>query len=216
MDQLLEDYKAYYKARMDRYEGNPLFTNSYQTEKALSDAMNSCKELIEFKDKIGDLNIKNAIAMVKDKAAARFKHYSDLKEEVRALEPKFQLERIDVAKTDMDVVEIASNASHEAMILITVDLMVDHFYSDIIPRLETIEVLRNMEEADKYREELQYSINEELTALKEGVKDLEDNAQSWQQGWRFNPDLVWEFRHRRKIPLPDTVIEKRLNEYKNL
>lgn len=216
MDQLLADYKAYYKARMDRYEGNPMFSHSYQTEKALFDAMNSCNELIEFKDKIGDLNIKNAIAMVKDKATARLKHYEELKETVRALEPKFQLERIDSAATDMDVVEIASNASHEAMILISVDLMADHFYGDVIPRLETLDMLRHIEGAEKYQSDINHSIQEQINKIKEGVKDLEDNAQSWQQGWKFNPDLVWEHRHRRVIPLPDAVLEKRLNEFKNL
>lgn len=216
MDQLLIDYKAYYKARMDRYEGNPMYTFSYQSEKALSDAMDSCNELIEFKDKIGDLNIKNAIAMVKDKATARLKHYEELKETIRALEPKFQLERIDQAKTDMDVGEIASEASHEAMILISVDGLLDHFYSDIIPSLETIEMLRNIEGAGNYQSDIDYSIQEEIKSIKEGVQELEENAQSWQQGWKFNPDLVWEHRHRRNIPLPDAVLEKRLNEYKNI
>ena len=216
MDQLLADYKAYYKARMDRYEGNPMYQFSYQSEKALSDAMNSCNELIEFKDKIGDLNIKNAIAMVKDKATARLKHYEELQETVRALEPKYQLERIDAAKTDMDVVEIASKASHEAMILISIDLMVDHFYGDIIPSLETLEMLRTIEGAEKYQSDIDYSISEEIKSIKEGVVDLEENAQSWQEGWKFSPDLIWEFRHRRKVPLPDSVVEKRLNEYKNL
>ena len=216
MDQLLADYKAYYKARMDRYEGNPMYTFSYQSEKALSDAMNSCNKLIEFKDKIGDLNIKNAIAMVKDKATARLKHYEELKETVRALEPKLQLERIETAKTDMDVVEIANNASHEAMILIAVDELHDHFYTDVIPSLETIEMLRNIEGAQQYQSDIDYSIQEELKKLKEGIQDLEENAQSWQEGWKFNPDLIWEHRHRRKIPLPDAVLEKRLNEYKNL
>jgi hypothetical protein len=216
MDQLLQDYKAYYKARMDKWEGNPLYPNSFLTEKALFEAMDSCNELIEFKDKIGDLNIKNAIALVKDKETARLQHYLELKEDVRALGPKKTLERIDQATTDMEVAELASKAEHEAMILIAVDQMADHFYSDIIPRLETLDVLRNIEGAEKYQSDIAYSIQEEIRKLKEGVKDLEENAQSWQEGWKFNPDLIWEHRHRKRIPLPDEVIQKRLTEYKAL
>lgn len=216
MDQLLADYKAYYKSRMDRWEGNPMYPNSYQSEKALFLAMDSCNELLEFKDKMGDLNIKNAIALVKDKETARLKHYEELKETVRAKGPQFILERIDQANSDMDVVEISTKADHEALILISVDLLTDHFYGDIIPRLETLDMLRNAEVPDKYSSNIQESIGEQIQKIKEGVADLEKNAQSWQQGWQFNPDLIWEHRHRKKMPLPDAVLEKRLNGYKNL
>ena len=95
MDTLLEDYKSYYKSRMDRYENDPLFAFSYQSEKALSQAMDSCGELIEFKTKIGDLNIKNAIALVKDQETARLAHYKALQEVIRALAPTWILEKID-------------------------------------------------------------------------------------------------------------------------
>ena len=216
MDQLLQDYKAYYKARMERWEGNPLYPNSYQSEKALFEAMDSCNELIEFKDKIGDLNVKNAIALVKDKETARLKHYQELQENVRAKGPEFVMGRIGSATSDMNLVEIATKADHEAMILIAVDEMTDHFYGDIIPRLETLDMLRNIEGAENYKSDIEYSIQEELKKIKEGVQDLEDNAQSWQEGWRFNPDLIWEHRHRKRIPLPENVLQKRLTEYKNL
>lgn len=216
MDQLLIDYKAYYKARADRFEGDDKYPFSYQSEKALSDAMDSCNELIEFKDKIGDLNVKNAIALVKDKETARLKHYEETQESVRAFGPKFVLERVPSATTDMDLVEIATKADHEAMMLITMDLMIDHFYSDIIPSLETLDMLKTIEGAEKYRSDIDYSISFEIKSIKEGVQDLVKNAQSWQEGWQFNADLIWEFRHRRKIPLPEEVLKQRLNEYKNI
>src|SRR5690606_30946967 len=102
------------------------------------------------------------------------------------------------------------------MILIAVDVLIDHFYSDIIPRLETLQMLRTIEGAEKYQSDIDYSITEEIKSIKEGVQKLEEDAQSWQQGWKFNPELIWEHRHRRKIPLPDAVLQKRLNEFKNL
>jgi hypothetical protein len=216
MDQLLVDYKAYYKTRMDRWEGNQDYSNSYESEKDLYEAMNACNELIEFKDKIGDLNIKNGIALVKDKETARLKHYEQLLETVRAVGPQLNLERIDDAKSDMDIVEIATKADHEAMILILVDLMMDYFYTDIIPRLETLDMLKTIEVPEKYSSDTEFSINFAKEKIRESVTDLEKNTQSWQEGWSFNPDLIWEHRHRKKIPLPQDVLEQRLNEYKNL
>ena len=216
MDQLLSDYQAYYKVRMERYEGQPLRAHSYASEKALYDAIASCQQLEEFKDKIGNLNIKNAIATVKDREKAFLDHYQSLQETVRAKEAEMTLARIDAAASDMDVVEIASKASQEALVLITLDLFTDHFYTDIIPRLETIDVLRNMDAPEKYAADIQKSIQTEKADIKEGVAKLEEDAQSWKSGWKFNPDLIWEHRHRKKIPLPNEVLKQRLNEYKNL
>ncbi len=95
MDQIFEDYKLYYKARMDKYENNPLYLYSYQSEKALSDAMQSCNQLADFKEKLGDLNVKNAIALIKDQETARLAHYSNLREEKRAISPGLILNDID-------------------------------------------------------------------------------------------------------------------------
>ncbi|MDD4347327.1 MAG: hypothetical protein PHZ11_10720 [Desulfitobacteriaceae bacterium] len=49
-DKILEEYKLYYAARAEKYKNNPEYANSYKTEKQLSDAMQACSSLEDFKD----------------------------------------------------------------------------------------------------------------------------------------------------------------------
>ena len=44
-DNLLEEYKAYYSTRAERFEGNPKYPKSYAAEKKMADIMNSCSTL---------------------------------------------------------------------------------------------------------------------------------------------------------------------------
>lgn len=214
MDTLLEDYKAYYKARMDRYENDPNFTHSYQSEKALFEAMNSCSELAEFKDKIGDLNIKNAIALVKDQESARLKHYHEYQEDIRALGPKWILEKIDGAADANAVVTISSELEQKASIEITLDGFIDVVYQDLIPLLETLEVTEKAEIPAKYESDRQEQVAEIRQQISERIKDTNQQAQNWNPNWSLNLELVWEHRHRKKIPLNDAVLRQRLTELK--
>ena len=75
MSNYLQDYKAYYQLRMKRFEGNPDYIKSFESEKAIYNAIASCNTLEEFKDKLGDLNEKNAIALIIDEYSIRLKHY---------------------------------------------------------------------------------------------------------------------------------------------
>ena len=215
MDTLLEDYKAYYKARMERYEGNSLYPNSYQSEKALYEAMNSCTELIQFKEKIGDLNIKNAIALVQDQASARLQHYTQLQESKRALGPQWQLERIGGATNETEVVTIASECEQESMIEISVDGFIDHVWGSLIPALEKLDVARNAQYPSKYESVRQADIQKLEQYLRDEIKDIENQAGNWKPGWKLDLEVVWEHRHRKNIPLSDDVLRKRLNELKN-
>lgn len=210
---LLEEYKAYYRSRMQRYEGNPLYPNSYASEKALFEAMDSCGELEEFKGKLeaGNLHIKNAIALVKDKYALRLKHFTELKEIVRALGPKRVLEKIDEAKTDMEVVNIVSDIETENSREIAVDEFVDTFYGSTWKILEDIEVYRNAEIPEKHRARFDKSIAEMEESVRKHFADEEENNKHWKPGWTFDFDQLWEERHRRKIPFPDEVLRKRID-----
>ncbi|NOQ72293.1 MAG: hypothetical protein GQ574_09850 [Crocinitomix sp.] len=215
MDTLLADYKLYYKARMDRYDGDPQFAYSYQSEKALLEAMDSCQELIEFKDKIGDLNIKNAIGLVKDQETARLSHYTALQENVRALAPTWILEKIDTAADANDVVTISMEMDQKASIAITVDGFMDVVWSDLIPSLESLEVMEKAEIPSQYEQNRQSQVQDIKTQIKSTIADLRNQARDWDAAWQLNLELVWEFRHRKKIPLTDEVLQKRINELKN-
>ena len=215
MDTLLADYKSYYKARMDRYENDPLFNYSYQSEKALSEAMDSCQELIEFKDRIGDLNIKNAIALVKDQETARLAHYTALQENIRSLGPTWILEKIDTAADANDVVTISMEMDQKASIAISIDGFIDAVYGDLIPLLENLEVMEKAEIPAQYEQDRQSQVEGIKTDIKSTITDLHNQAKDWDATWQLNLDLVWEFRHRKKIPLSDEMLQKRINELKN-
>ena len=215
MDQILEDYKLYYKARMDKYENNPLYPNSYQSEKALSDAMQSCNELAEFKDKLSDLNIKNAIALIKDQETARLTHYTSLKEDKRAISPRLILNDIDTATDVNKAIEISNNHDQVGLIEISVDGFIDHVWGKLIPALERIDVAKNAEYPSKYETARQKEITEDEQWLREEIQSINKQLKDWKPEESFDIELVWEHRHRKKIPILDEVLSKRLIELKN-
>ena len=58
---LLDEYKAYYSVKAERYADSPNYKHSDKAEKTLSEAMQSCSELSDFKEKMGNLNEKCAV-----------------------------------------------------------------------------------------------------------------------------------------------------------
>jgi hypothetical protein len=213
MDQLLEDYKSYYKARMDRYEGSELYKNSYASEKALYEAMASCSQLEEFKDKIGNLNIKNAIALVKDKELARKKNFEQMKETVRAKGPAEILENIDKANDINEVIRISNEIDQKNMVEISVDGFTDVFY-DKIKFLEDIEIFEKAVIPDKWKSLQESSKKRAISDLCQRYDDNEKTAHQWKENWTFDYNLIWEERHRRKIPLSDEIVKRRIEETK--
>ncbi len=214
-DNLLEEYTAYYRARMQRYEGNPLYAHSHASEKALYEAMASCRELGEFKDKLGDLNIRNAIALVKDQAAARKKAYEAMKEPLRARGPAEILEKIDAARTDMEVVRITSEIEQKNSNEISIDGFTDVFYYGFL-YLEHIEVYETAQVPGKWKSQREGYRAEYVKSLKELYDTVERDARNWRPDWNFRYETVLEERHRRRIPVPDEALKRRIEQTKKL
>lgn len=217
MDQLLVDYIAYYAARMKRYEGNPLYANSFASEKALRDALASCGKLEEFRAKLeaDNLSVKNAIALAKDKAAAENKHYHDLEELIRAQASDEILQTIDKAQTALDVTNICSDAETRGVRAITIDELHDTFTSYLI-HLENIEVYRHAEVPEEWKGEQEESAREAEQLFRDQVEAERKNHHAWQAGWKLDTNRLWEARHRRKIALPDDSLKQRIAEFEKL
>ncbi|MCK4907996.1 MAG: hypothetical protein KAR07_02875 [Spirochaetes bacterium] len=215
---ILEEYKAYYKARMTRYTNNSLYPFSYQSEKAISEAMDSCGILEDFKAKLeaGNLNIKNGIALLKDKYNARIKHYDALEEKIRVLGPRRIIEKVDEAKTDMDMIQIVLDIEHENSMEITADEFTSSFYSSIWKKLENIEEYEKAEVPEKYKAGFLKNAEEEKERLRKYYVDESKNNIAWKADWKFDYDLLWEKRHRRKIPMSDEVLQKKINQTKEI
>lgn len=211
-----KEYIDYYKSRMLKYECNPMYEKSYKTEKGLYEAIANSSSLDEFKKKLEEKNlvVKNAIALVKDKETARKKHFEEIKEFIRLKAPNRILEITDSIQNETELIQKSNEIESEVSIEISIDLFTDIFYSDF-PMLENIEVWQTAEVPEEWKQDLNKYITE---ALKEGKtsweREIIPNARNWKPDWTFDFNLIDEERHRRKIPVPNPIIEKRIEQFK--
>ncbi len=216
MDQRQADYTKYYRVRMKKYEGNPLYKNSYVTEKALYELMATATSEEEYKAKFqqGNLHTKNALALVKDQETAEKAHWESLQETIKAKGCAAILAVIDSFSDVMTMITETNNIRQKNSLEQSVDGFVDGFYSDFLV-LENIEVYEKAEVPSRWKAEREQSVRE---MIEEGRKLFREvtlpRAQEWDPNWKWNHDLVWEARHRRVIPVPDETIKRRIPEHK--
>ncbi|MBN1633414.1 MAG: hypothetical protein JW917_04530 [Ignavibacteria bacterium] len=216
MDKRHQEYIDYYKSRMLKYKDNPMYGNSYQTEKNLYDAISTASSLDEFGKILNENNlaVRNAIALSIDKETARKIHFEEIKEFIRAKAPIRILEIIDSVKTDTELIQKSNEIESAVSIEISVDLFTDIFYSDF-DMLENIEVWETAEVPEEWRKDLAGWINDTQKEGKESwEKDVLPNARNWNPDWTFNFDLIFEERHRRKIPVSNEIVKKRIEQFK--
>lgn len=217
MNQRHQEYLEYYQSRLKKYENNPLYANSYQSEKALYDAISNSEDLEDFGQKVESENlaVKNAIALVKDQETARKILYQEIKEDIRLHAPLRILDAVDSAKTDMELINIVSDIESEVNIEISVDLFTDELYHELM-MLEEIEVYQSAEVPDEWKKEINHDYPQEM--IQQGIKEWNEitvpNARKWDPEWQYNFNLIWEDRHRRLIPIPDEVLQKRIEQFK--
>ncbi|MBN2681632.1 MAG: hypothetical protein JXR58_03935 [Bacteroidales bacterium] len=214
-DNLLGEYKELYAARARKFEGNPKYSNSFQAEKNLSDAMQSCSQLEEFKGKIGNKNEMCAVALVKDECLIEKAFFEKHKEEIRKLAAERILARIHEFDNSMDLVSAVIEEYNKNSIEISMDeshrqLMYDWKMVDLL------EVYENAEVPDKYKQQMLESAQEFRESCLRSVESLEKNNDAWQTGWRLNPDLILEYRHKRLLPYKDEHITEQLLKYKSI
>lgn len=217
MDQRHLDYIAYYKVRMQKFEGNPMYKNSLEAEKAMFDAISGIEELEEFRDKVqaGKLNVKCAIALVKDQETARLQHYSEISDPIRIHAPQRILQMVDSVTSDMELVEKVNKIESTVGIEVSVDNLIRQFISDI-DSLELIEVWENAEVPDEYKQKVNHDYSDDFIAeyqklLKEIILP---RAREWDSEWDFDYSLLWEERHRRRIFFSDDILKKRIEQHK--
>lgn len=210
----LKDYQDYYKARMDRYANDQDYIHSYNSEKAIYEAIASCSELGDFKEKLGNLNELNAVALVKDESKIRYNHYISIAETIRALGPKRIMERADNYNNVMDLITMVGEEENRNMIEISMDDIGILHYCWVL--LERIEVYENADVPSSYRSEMNRRIEENKKSIREYYHTTTEERRAWQPDWEFNFDLVWEERHRRTIPHTDEELRMRIEQLKNI
>ncbi len=214
-DNLLNEYKEYYAVRAARYEGNPNYPHSYEAEKKLSDAMQSCSTLEEFKDKIGNLNELCAIALVKDESLMEKAKFEKYKEVIRVKASIEILEKADSCKEALDLAQMVTEVTNKNSIEISMDEAHRQFQSDWDLH-DNYLIYSNAEVPGKYTERMKKSAEDSVTAMKRNVEKLEENNSEWQSGWRLKPEVNMEYRHRRLLPYKDEHIQEKIAAYKSI
>ena len=216
MEQRHQEYIDYYRARLRKYENNPLYKNSYASEKALLDALTSCAKLEDFKAACdnGQLPFKNAIALMKDQETAWEQHYIETKEEVRAKASTEILAFLKEARDLAELIEQTNKIRLKNNNEISIDGFAGEFYSSFT-MLENIEVWERAEVPSRWRDEMRENIRESIKSSREIYHDITlPSARMYDPNHRFDPDLVWKDRHRRLIPVKDETMKRRLAQFR--
>lgn len=184
-------------------------------KKNLSEAMQSCNELIEFKGKIGNLNEKCANALIKDKYLMRKAFYEEMEETVRVKAVNRILEKEPGISYVMDLTSMVTEEENKGSIEISMDEAnreLVHAWS----LLDEIEVYENAEVPSAYKNDMMEIAKEYKESLNESVKRLEENNSHWQQDWKLIPEVVLEPRHIRLLPYSEKHIKEQLQKYKSI
>jgi hypothetical protein len=214
-DKILEEYKLYYAARAERFKNNPAYSNSYQAEKQMSDSMQSCSNLEDFKSNAVNLSNACSIALVKDEAQIEKKYYDKHQELFRVKASERILEKIDSCKTSLDVATMAVEETNKTSVEISMDEANRQFIGDW-RLIDEITVYENAVVPDGYKNNMMEIAADVRKSLSEGVKNLEENNHAWQAGWKLIPEKNLEHRHFRLLPYSKAHIEEQLAKYKSI
>lgn len=215
--QRLADYVDYYRVRAERAAESGHYPASAAVERERYEAIASCEHVEEFeaKNAAGDFGNRLGVAQARDQASIRLKHYRETKQDVRAAGQQAILDMLEGVGDVQDLITKLGEAENAASLAITIDGMADRVADDI-PRLEALEVLERAEVPDKWREERERSAAAIRASAAESFAEQSARNREYQPDWRLDYTLVREDRHRRVIPLPDAVLERRLAEHPGL
>lgn len=219
MDQRHSEYVEYYRARLKKYEGNPMYPHSEAAEKAMFEAISTASTLEEFGEMVHGqkLPLKCAIALVRDTYTAWAKLYEELEEEVR-LQPNLEvLRKLDGMEFDtvMDLNTMVTDVETRWQLRIAED---ESLRTEVSGDLKIIEDTVEDEEAevpDSWKSEREQSVANELKRGREHW-----NEHTIPEAKKFFPDYspdwneLWFSRHRRLFPIPDESLKKRIADHK--
>jgi hypothetical protein len=215
MDQRHAEYVEYYRARLAKYDGNPLYPHSAAAERALFDAISTAVSLDEFKEMeaSGKLSLQCAIARIRDQESAYLAYYESVDETVRAQPHREILARLDSAPP-ADVQDLNSMVSE---VLTGWNLRIsedehlrDEFWGDW-KILEDVECYEQAVVPERWYGERAESRNRELARGAQHWREHTlPNARNFFPEYQPDWDKLWEPRHRRLLPLADDVVAERI------
>ena len=194
-----------------------MYKNSYETEKAIFDAISGVEKLQDFRGimETQKLHVKNAIALVKDKSIAEKDAFTEMNEVIRARAALRILAVIDSVQSDIELANTCNKIATEVNIEISIDQMAGFFYIDFIA-MENVIAWENAEVPPEWENEInvEYPAETRASLKKIWEETTIPKARYWDPGWTLNYDLLWEDRHRRLIPVPDESLHKMIEQHK--
>lgn len=215
-DQRLEEYRAYYKARTERYAGNPHRKNSYEAEKKLSDLFDRYDTLEEIGQNLGHLNVDCAFATVRDQYEMESEYYESVQEPVRKKGADNILANLDKYTDLNDMMTMINDLSNKNNVEVTADEGSGKALFDNWKQIDEIDIFTKAVVPAKYKSNMMETVAKTKQSIVENVKSTEDTLGKWVEGWRMKPELTREYRYRHVMPYSDEEIEEHLKKFKNI
>ena len=218
MDQRHAEYAAYYRARATRYQDRPLYQETARAEAAMADSIEAAPSLEDWgPDMLArNLNVACAVALARDQARADAGLYTEIEEPVRAAGPQRVLAELTSAEglTAADVPARVAAILNQNSRDITVDELV-RVFEGALDILEEIEVTETADVPAEWRADWAGVVADNIERGRQSWQaDVLPQHRLWDPAWDFDERLVWQARHRRRIPLPDAVVTRRLEQYR--
>lgn len=215
-DQRLEEYRAYYKARTERYAGNPHRKHSYEAEKKLSDLFDRYDTLEEIGQNLGHLNVDCAFAGERDQYEMESEYYESVQEPVRKKGADDILANLDKYTDLNDMMTMVTDQTNKNSVEVMSDEGSGKALLENWKQIDEIDIYNNAVVPAKYKSNMMEAVANTKKSIVEDVKSTEDTLGKWIEGWRMKPELTREYRYRHIMPYSDEEIEAHLKKFKNI
>ena len=211
-----QEWLDYYRALAARYQDNSLYPTAGPAAWQTMDVIDDAPDIDAFKKTIwtGTLLLDHAKSLVRDRETARAAAYDAVGDAVRAHGARTILSSLDGIVDLPSLNDMLAAVREQTERAAAIDAVVDRVGDDLAA-LEDLEVWETAEVPEEWQDEL---ADLAAAAYAAGVLRWRDEiapaaCQIW-EGWSFDDREVWADRHRRRLPLPDAVVERRLEQHR--
>ena len=213
----MAEYQAYYRARLRRYDNNPLYPATAAAEREMCAAVEASTSVEDMQQRVvgAGLNIATGRALLRDQATARAALFAETSETVRAQGPAAVLAGVDAVTDAAALASLGSTAELDAQRAVTADELT-RLWTTSLAALENVEVWQNAVVLDQWRAELAGYVADTSASQRQVWAQLTTDAQQQAPGWRFDEARAREDRHRRLVPMPDATLDRRLAQHRSI
>ncbi len=211
-----QEWLDYYRTLAARYQDNSLYPVAASVAWQTMDVIDDAPDVDSFKKTIWTttLLVDNAKALLRDHENGRAAVHTELDDPVKVHGARTILGALDGIVDLPSLNEMTTGAREQSARALAIDSFVDRIGDDFAV-LEDIEVWETADVPERWRAEL----DERVTAtVAEGTRrwayEIAPAARQVWDGWTLDDREVWVVRHRRRIPFPDHIVERRIAQHR--